>query len=177
MPGMVQLPSGQTMKIFNDTESKCCAGINTGLNAGSKHAPKVAEQAIRIFHDNGKEISVPIELISNYFSLFKNDNGDENKKMRPFGFHEWLNAVSQHDPEQALVAAEVYLNYVNQSKQHMYDHKKNLTQLMTRLFVEAEEREESDCGAMLQRVVALQDILLSMGVKGIADWLKAAERP
>jgi hypothetical protein len=48
---------------------------------------------------------------------------------------------------------------------------------MTRLFSEAEEREESDCGAMLQRVVVAQDALLSLGVNGVADWLKAAERP
>ena len=47
---------------------------------------------------------------------------------------------------------------------------------MTRLFAEAEEREESDNGAMLQRVVAVQDTLLSLGVSAINDWLKAAER-
>jgi len=48
---------------------------------------------------------------------------------------------------------------------------------MTRLFAEAEEREESDGGSMLQRVVAVQDTLLSLGVNGVVDWLKAAERP
>jgi hypothetical protein len=30
---------------------------------------------------------------------------------------------------------------------------------------------------MLQRVVVVQDIVLSLGVNGVADWLKAAERP
>ena len=39
------------------------------------------------------------------------------------------------------------------------------------------EREESDCGAMLKRVVSLQDDLMSLGVNSINDWLKAAERP
>ncbi len=47
---------------------------------------------------------------------------------------------------------------------------------MTRLFAEAEEREESDHGAMLIRVVAVQDLLLSLGVDSIDSWLKAAER-
>ena len=47
---------------------------------------------------------------------------------------------------------------------------------MTRLFAEAEEREESDHGTMLKRVVAVQDLLLSLGVNSINDWLKAAER-
>lgn len=36
---------------------------------------------------------------------------------------------------------------------------------------------QNDPGAMLQRVVSLQDALLAKGVNGIDDWLKAAERP
>jgi hypothetical protein len=47
---------------------------------------------------------------------------------------------------------------------------------MTGLFAEAEEREEYDRGAMLKRVVAVQDVLLSLGLNSINDWLKAAER-
>ncbi|VFN04635.1 MAG: hypothetical protein BECKG1743F_GA0114225_109622 [Candidatus Kentron sp. G] len=58
-----------------------------------------------------------------------------------------------------------------------YDHRNRLVQLITRLFAEAEEREESDDGAMLERVVAVQDLLLSLGGNSIDDWLKAAERP
>ena len=30
---------------------------------------------------------------------------------------------------------------------------------------------------MLQRVVAVQDTLLALGVNGVNDWLKDAERP
>ena len=48
---------------------------------------------------------------------------------------------------------------------------------MTHLFAGAEEREEVDNGAMLRRVVALQDSLLAQGVDGINDWLETAERP
>ena len=48
---------------------------------------------------------------------------------------------------------------------------------MTRLFAEAEEREESDQGDMLQRVVTIQATLLALGVSSISDWLEAAERP
>jgi hypothetical protein len=44
------------------------------------------------------------------------------------------------------------------------------------LFKEAEEREESDDGDMLQRVVKIQDMLLKLGVDGIDSWLQAAER-
>ncbi len=76
-----------------------------------------------------------------------------------------------------MASAEIYLAYVKHTKSYLYDHENNLTQLLTRLFAEAEEREESDHGAMLQRVVVVQDALLSIGVSNINDWLKAAERP
>ncbi|MCY1465418.1 hypothetical protein D9M71_835580 [compost metagenome] len=76
-----------------------------------------------------------------------------------------------------MAAAEIYLAYVSHCGPVLYDHENNLTQLMTRLFADAEDREESDGGAMLRRVVAAQDTLLSLGVSGVADWLKAAERP
>jgi hypothetical protein len=131
----------------------------------------------QIFNDEADAISVPIELIDCCFSVFENDEDSENRHHRLFGFHEWLNAIVQNDPEQALYATERYLAYVRHEKRHLFDHKNSLTQLMTRLFAEAEEREESDCGAMLQRVVGIQDTLLSLGVNGVVDWLKAAERP
>ncbi|MEW7314031.1 ATP-binding protein [Buttiauxella gaviniae] len=156
---------------------QCMDGIQTGLNASNQHALGVAKQLDHIFDDSRDIIFIPLEIVARCFSVFKNDNSSEGKKHQFFRFHEWLNAISQHEPEQALAATEIYLSYVRHSKQHLYDHNDSLTQLMTRLFAEAEEHEESDHGAMLQRVVSLQDILLSMGVDGVNDWLKAAERP
>lgn len=156
---------------------QCLAGLDAGLNAGATHAEAVAEQMGHLFDDKSAVISVPIELIRRCFDVFKNDSEKEKKHHRLFGFHEWLNATAQHDPEQALAATEIYLAYVSHCKPYLYDHEDSLTQLMTRLFAEAEEREESDYGAMLQRVVVAQDTLLSLGVNGVADWLKAAERP
>ena len=79
-------------------------------------------------------------------------------------------------PRVALAVTEIYLAYVSHAKPYLYDHKNQLVQLVTRLFAEAEEREESDYGAMLKRVVSVQDLLLSLGVNSINDWLKAAER-
>lgn len=158
---------------------QCLQGIDAGLNSGAAHVETVAEQMGHLFSDKPAVITVPITLIRRCFDVFRQDNDKEKEKKhhRLFGFHEWLNATSQHDSEQALSAAEIYLAYVRHCKPYLYDHENSLTQLMTRLFAEAEEREESDCGAMLQRVVAAQDTLLSLGVNGIADWLKAAERP
>lgn len=156
---------------------QCLSGLDAGLDAGAAHAEAVAEQMGHLFHDKSSAISVPISLIQRCFNVFKANDDKEKKHNRLFGFHEWLNATSQHDPEQALAAAEIYLVYVSNCKPYLYDHENSLTQLMTRLFAEAEEREESDHGAMLQRVVIAQDTLLSLGVNGLVDWLKAAERP
>lgn len=153
---------------------QCLAGIEAGLNATSPHAAAVAQQMDHVFRDNTPPISIPVELIRLCFNVFEINS--ENKHHRLFGFDEWLSATSHRDPEQALTATEIYLAYVSHTKPYLHDHENNLTQLMTRLFAEAEEREESDHGTMLQRVVSIQDTLLSLGVTGINDWLKASER-
>jgi hypothetical protein len=154
---------------------QCFSGMESGLNASGPNPEIVAGQMGHIFREKTAVISVPVELIRRCFSVFSADCS--NKHQRLFGFHEWLNATSQLDPELALAATEIYLAYVSHSKPYLYDHENSLTQLITRLFAEAEEREESDGGAMLQRVVVVQDTLLSLGLNGVADWLKAAERP
>lgn len=77
----------------------------------------------------------------------------------------------------ALEATESYLEFVRRTKPYLYGHENSLTQLLTRLFAQAEEQEESDGKAMLQRVVVVQDALLALGVQGVNDWLKIAERP
>jgi len=154
---------------------QCLAGIETGLNAGTLHAAAVARHVEHIFRDNKPPISIPIELLRLCFSVFESDS--EGKHHRLFEFDEWLNTTSQRDPELALAATEIYLAYVSHTKQNFYDHENRLAQLMTRLFAEAEEREESDRSEMLKRVVLVQDMLLSLGLNSINDWLRAAERP
>jgi hypothetical protein len=153
---------------------QCLAGIEAGLKSDSHHAAAVARRLDNIFQGNMRAISIPIELIQLCFRVFEDDS--KNLHNRLLEFNEWLNAISQRDPELALAAAEIYLTYVNRSKTFFYDYENRLVQLMTRLFAEAEEREESDHGAMLKRVVSVQDLLLSLGVNSINDWLKAAER-
>jgi hypothetical protein len=68
---------------------------------------------------------------------------------------------SYRDRERALIAADIFLEYVRLVKLHLCDHDNNLTQLLTRLFSQAEEQEELDSGAMLRRAVVVQDALLS----------------
>lgn len=154
---------------------QCLTGIEAGLNVDAPHAAAVAHQMERLFRENQSMISLPIGLIRFCFIVLESDS--ENKHHDFFEFDKWLNATSHRDPEQALAVTEIYLAYVSRAKLHLYDYENSLTQLMTRLFAEAEEREESDHGAMLQRVVLMQDMLLSLGVAGVNDWLKAAERP
>lgn len=154
---------------------QCLIGIEAGLEIGGTCAEAVANQMEEIFRESTAAIVVPFMLIQRVFSAFGRNS--QNKDNRLFGFHEWLNAISQFDPEYAMAVTEIYLQYVRNSKPYLYDHENNLTQLLTRLFSEAEEREEFDDGEMLCRVVAIQDELLSIGVDGVLDWLKAAERP
>ncbi len=156
---------------------QCLSGVSMGLNLGGAQALAVAEQMAHIFDGRVEAILVPIELVELVFSVFKSDDEREKKQHRFFGFHEWLNTIVQHEPDLALAGTEIYLAYVSPGSFYLYDHKNCLTQLMTRLFAEAEEREEYDCSAMLRRVVVIQDTLLSLGVNGVDDWLKAAERP
>lgn len=156
----------------------CLVGIDTGLKTQNEHALAVAELVALIFEDNERLIFLSTELFARCFSAFKKESYGDNKYHRFFRIHEWLNAVSQQNPAQALAFVEIYLDYSTHiNHYYLYDHNDSLSQLMTRLFADAEEREDFDSGEMLKRVVVIQDKLLSMGVEGVANWLKAAERP
>ncbi|ORM62916.1 ATP-binding protein [Pantoea rodasii] len=165
------------MDNFHQHRQKCLRGLDAGLNQVGIHAIEVARQLGKLFNSKKGVVFIPIELVVRCFAVFENETPDDRNRHHLFSFNEWLNAISQHDAVYALSVAEIYLTYSSSKGQYMFDHNGNLTQLMTRLFAEAEESEESDCGSMLQRVVTLQDVLLSMGVEGVSDWLKAAERP
>ena len=153
---------------------QCLSGIEMGLKTDSPHAAVIARHIKNIFQDKTLPVSIPIELIELCFSVFEIDS--ENKHHQLFGFDEWLNAISQRDLDLALAATEIYLAYVSRAKLYFDDHNNQLVQLVTRLFAEAEEREESDHGEMLKRVVSVQDLLLTLGVNSINEWLKMAER-
>lgn len=154
---------------------QCLTGLQAGLNPVNPNAAAVARKCRSLFRETTPLVSVPIELIQRCFTLLEAET--ESTQRDVYGFDAWLNAMSIRDPMSALEATEIYLNYVQRVKPYLYDHENNLTQLLTRLFAQAEEQEESDHGAMLQRVVAVQDTLLALGVNGVNDWLKVAERP
>ena len=162
----------ENMQQYRD---QCILGLQTGLNAGNLIAIAVGRKFRRIFHDTTPLISIPTELIRLCFTVLETNT--ESQQNDVYGFDEWLNGTSIRDPVSALDSTEIYLHYVQTIRTHLYNHKNNLTQLLTRLFAQAEEQEESDGGAMLERVVMVQDSLLTLGVNGVNDWLKAVERP
>lgn len=155
---------------------QCLAGLEAGLNAENHHAQAVARKYRNLFRETKPLVSTPIELLRRCFSLLETA-ATESAPSDVHGFDAWLNASSIRDPMYAIEATEIYLDFVRCTKPYLYDHENNLTQLLTRLFAQAEELEESDSGAMLQRVVVVQDALLALGVNGVNDWLKVAERP
>jgi len=154
---------------------QCLEGLKAGLNVENQYAPVIARKFRSLFRETTPLISIPINLLKRCFALLEIE--PESARGDIYGFDAWLNATSLQDPVTALEATEIYLRFVQRTKPYVYDHENNLTQLLTRLFAQAEEEEELDCGSMLQRVVAIQDTLLALGVNGVNEWLKIAERP
>jgi hypothetical protein len=155
--------------------AQCLKGVTVGFDAGVSHAHVVANQLESLFSGKSNDNFVPLELVTECFSVVRQN--PEIKESYLFELPEWLNAWSQRDPEYALAVTERYFYFVVNGEINLYDHENHFAQMMTRLFAEAEEREESDNGDMLRRVIEIQDQSLTIGVSGLNDWLKAAERP
>ncbi len=153
----------------------CFAGLEAGLDSENKFAAGVAREFQNLFCATSPLVPIPIGLLQRCFALLQTETDTARSDI--FGFDAWLNATSICDPMFALEATEIYIEFVRQAKSYIYDHENNLTQLLTRLFAQAEEQEESDGKTMLQRVVMVQDAFLALGVNGVNDWLKVAERP
>lgn len=138
------------------------------------HAAVVAKKFRRLFQDTKEIAIIPKPLLNRCFQCLEEETNPDRGEI--YGFEAWLNITSQNDPCEALDISEIFLKFLQRTDSKIYDHEDNLTQLLTHLFSHAEEIEQLDGGAMIQRVVAIQDKLLALGVNGISDWLKAAER-
>lgn len=152
---------------------QCLAGLKAGLAAEKECAKKVAQKMRSLFVAS-PSILVPIELIKSSFEQLDIAHSNGRHEL-PHHFIEWLNAIADLDIDLALSGAEIYAHHL-EPQESFYDYKNRFAQLLTRLFAEAEERESTDSGAMLVRVVALQDFLLSNRSDFISDWLNKAER-
>lgn len=153
---------------------QCVFGISTGLQESGNIASSVARKMSSLFRKDKLFMVVSSGIIDKYLSAIEQDQSGKRFHLNNFGG--WLNAMSQCRPDDALVSAERFAVFVRNTKYQLYDLR-DISQLMTRLFREAEEREESDNGAMLRRVIVLQDAFLAIGVNGLQEWLRDAERP
>jgi hypothetical protein len=153
---------------------QCVFGISAGLQEPGDIASSVAREMSSLFGKEQPLTLISSDIIDKYLSAIEQDQSDDRFHLD--GFDEWLNAMSQCRPDEALVSAERFAIFVRHTKYQLYDLR-DISQLMTRLFREAEEREESDNGTMLRRIIALQDAFLAIGVNGLQDWLRDAERP
>lgn len=162
---------GSNIKCCRD---QCLSGLKLGLSLKNSFAKKLVHFIEDIFRYKKSTISLPVDIIELFFNIKEKDSEENFHSVSDF--ENWLDVISLNDPELALIASEFYLSYMSKSKSIYYDHKNRIVHLMTRLFAEAEEREDTDNGKMLFRVVKLQDLLLAMGVESMNEWLKASER-
>lgn len=154
--------------------SVCIEGISIGMSSENPHAATVAGKFSDFFHGTGATSVIPITLFERFLALIESTGSPTRSDVA--GIDAWLNSMSDSDPYFAVQAVEMYLGFAKRMKVHLYDHQKSFTQMLNRLFTYAEDHEIADTGALLHRVAALQDELLALGVTGVDDWLKAAER-
>lgn len=154
--------------------SLCIDGIKVGLKQDCDIARTVANEITKIFSVDTL-VTLPDEILAQYFQAIASNA--ENDDRTSFGIGGWLKRHAERDPQYALTIAEMYSGYEKNRKNDIYDHENNFTQLLALLFKDAEEREQTDNGKMLLRVIELQDFFLSKGVSQMKDWLKDAERP
>lgn len=152
----------------------CLAGIRLGLEQENEISVLIASKMSSLFIKGVPTIPIPFDLVNRYFSVIEQNQGDQRVGL--YNFDSWLNALSQTNPDEALEIVERFVAYIRSANYPLYDLN-DITQLLTSLFREAEEREEADNGALLNRVVALQDAFLSTGFNALQDWLRDAERP
>lgn len=156
-----------------EVKKKCFVGLEIVLDHAPRHK-EILGKFHYIFNNKHETFTfIPLVLVGKIFIYAKEAIGDDS-----FGFWhfpQWLLALSKENPTEALHAVELFLSHVN--KRIMSADCEALVMLLTVLFREAEEREESDDGEMLQRVVHLQDAILFKGVSTIDAWFKEAERP
>lgn len=159
---------------FQKHQDLCLIGLSAALSEDNQHISASIASMGSIFRGDEPVIILPLQLLERYFSLISGDYNSLLNDLLDFGA--WISIVSCIDPLYALRVTEIYLECIRTTKTYLYDHNNNLMQLLTRLFAQAEEQEESDDGNMLQRVVALQDTMLALGVDEVNSWLEAAER-
>jgi hypothetical protein len=160
---------------INENREQCFVGITEGLLQDMPISENVAREVDHLFSTTSPPVVCPDGFIQIYFESVKQKASNGN----PFAYHfdEWLNALSSFDVSEALDVVEKYATYLPNFENEGRYQFGDFTRLLTNLFSQAEEQEESDNGLMLRRVIALQDTFLTLGNSSVDAWLSAAERP
>ncbi|WMJ09397.1 ATP-binding protein [Nitrosomonas sp. sh817] len=153
---------------------QCFFGIQAGLKEAGNIASTVAEKVSTLFGKHQPLVPISPDIFDKYLSIIERDQSNGHFHFN--NIESWLNAASQLRPDDTLDSAEKLAAFIRSTKHPIYSFGA-LSQLLTRLFREAEEREESDTGTMLRRVISLQDSFLVIGINGLQEWLRDAERP
>ncbi len=153
--------------------SECFTGMTVAASHAVAHAP-LLQRMRTLFRKQSPLPRIPLGL---FRSVYLNGGVGPRPGNNLAGIDEWLSRFAEIDPDQALEIAEIIASICKVRDTTPFYDPQPLGALLTSLFREAEEREASDKGAMLQRVVALQDSFLSMPISRLSEWLQAAERP
>jgi hypothetical protein len=156
---------------INNQYDRCLAGLTYIL----AHAPKHSDILCHCENVLLEEHKLPLEFISlliTYAYSTKRDGAPIHH------FIEWLARVAPSDCLLAVSSMELALETIYKTPKPFYFYNKDdIAIFLTHIFREAEENEELDGGQLLNRVIAIQDALLSKGINSVDNWLKDAERP
>lgn len=150
--------------------AECYMKCLNGLSEIMKLAPlnhEVISKVGSIFYDSSG-LKIPIEFIKTYFeSLINFDNRHD-----PYHFVEWNVVLAAHNPLAGLEASEILCAFLEKKHCQLW-HAETIAMLLTTLYREAEDSNDL---SLIQRVVAVQDVLLKYCAFGLDEWLKLAEK-
>lgn len=150
----------------------CCNMLEWILqNAPSSHGI-VQEIDIQLFSSESTIREIPEALLRSMFNFLS--RADPSVSITLTSFLSWLARNAVEAPDATLIAIESMLELTTWSEEGILFFEPST---LGALFAEAEEREESDHGNFLQRVVSVQDAMLRRGGNSLYGWLKDAERP
>lgn len=149
----------------------CRAGLEVAV--GQPRAASGIESSVNhIFGSAVASRNLPVTFLK---ALLTVKSGSDSKHL-PYNVDDWLVANAETRPDDALELAEAIVSEMKSGAQ-LHFESDSLGELLTAFFREAEDRELGDAGAMLSRVITLQDSLIELQHTNIESWLRAAERP
>lgn len=158
----------------HDHFEKCLSGLSWLMDKAPQPIVVVTAILLNAFGNQRPPLRFPSEFLQKLFLVRSQIEQDRGGSL--YGFMEWLEVLSETHIEETLEATEIMLS-VDGLAWDLDSWHLTSGSVLSRLFQEAEDREASDGGHFLRRVIGVQDILLKSGTYGLDQWLKDAERP